>query len=346
MAGSKKDRTVLLDGERVAQLMREHGLNSEDLARRDVASAATMSKILNGGHKAYWSTVQNLKTVFKLNSVDDLLPGRDKPARDASRINEWLIDEVQSHWITASNQLQYRIWKLRHEHLPKLARGKFYDLDGMSTDDRERCHASLLRHAVVCTKIGCHTNIISNFSTYESDDAKGWWVIDEWIEGISLRQHLEHVPLNRPTALAFGIAMAEALLVLHANAIVRRELTPQSLLVENGSGRIVLTEFELSKLLDGSPTVSTDAWLVDPYRAPEASSDDVDLRADIYSWGRIMIELMLGELPAVGGEKSALKDSALHPEEEKLLGRCVSVSRRSRPKGFAKVLTELKQWKA
>ena len=169
-------------------------------------------------------------------------------------------------------------------------------------------------------------------------------MIDEWIEGRSLKERLREGSVGRQTAFRFGIAIAEAMRVLHANDIVRRELTPECLLIEQQGERVVLTEFELAKLLDGSPTVSTGEWKVDPYRAPEAESDDVDHRADIYSWGRIMLELLLGSLPEVGTEKSALKKFQLSQPEAKLLGRCLSVSRRSRPNGFDDVLSELKKW--
>ncbi len=345
MPVNKNNRTVPLSADVLLKELRDHGWSVEQFALETDVSTNTISRVLNGKKEVYWKTAEAFCRALGLHSVDELIAQREDSAT-VRRVNEWLVDEVRSSWITATNQLQYRIWKLRHEHLPKVARGKFYDLEGMSSDDRERCHAALLRHAVVCTKIGSHPNIISNISTCQADDAKGWWVIDEWIEGVSLKQRLEQGLLSRATALAFGTAIADALLVLHANGIVRRELTPQCLLVDQQSGGIVLTEFELAKLLDGSPTVSTDQWVVDPYRAPEAESDDVDLRADVYSWGRIMLELFLGTLPKVGNEKFALKDCEFPQAEVKLLGRCVSASRRSRPKGFDEILHELKEWKA
>lgn len=345
MGQSKNNRTVPVSAELLLKQLRDRGWSVERFALEADVSTGTVSRALKGDKEVYWKTADAFRNALALKSVDELIRQPADPASvNTRRINEWLIDEVQSRWNTASNQLQYRIWKLQHEHLPKLARGKFYDLEGMSNDERERCHAALLRHAMVCTKIGTHANIIRNISTCQADESKGWWVIDEWIEGRTLKSLLDEGSVSRPTAIRFGIAIAEAMSVLHANDIVRRELTPQCLIFEQESERIVLTEFELAKLLDGSPTVSTGEWMIDPYRAPEAESDDVDQRADIYSWGRVMLEMLLGTLPEIGTEKATLKKAGMPQAEAKLLGRCLSVSRRSRPKTFGEVLGELKEW--
>lgn len=67
----------------------------------------------------------------------------------------------------------------------------------------------------------------------------------------------------------------------------------------------------------------------------------MDLRADIFAWGRLTLHLLLGCLPASGQEAAALKKAGLTSDLEKLLLKCVSVSRRSRPKGFDDVLAVL-----
>ena len=343
MAGRKNNRTVPVSAELLLNRLRERGWSIEQFALEADVATGTVSRVLNGNKEVFWKTAEAFRRALGLDGIEELIRQPDSSTA-VRRVNEWLVDDVQSSWVTAANHLQYRIWKLRHEHLPRLARGKFYDLEGMSSDERERCHAALLRHAVVCTKIGNHNNIISNLSTCQAGDEKGWWVIDEWVAGRSLKELLKQGPVSRTMAVRIGVEMADALRVLHANGIVRRELTPHCLLIEEASQRVVLTEFELAKLLDGSPTVSTDEWLVDPYRAPEAESGDVDARADIYSWGRVMLELLLGKLPDTGHEKAALKLSDLSPAETRLLGQCVAISRRSRPKDFNEVLDELTEW--
>ena len=56
---------------------------------------------------------------------------------------------------------------------------------------------------------------------------------------------------------------------------------------------MVLTDFELAKLLDGNPTVAG-RWPDDEYRAPEIGEEGIDERADLYSWGRILVRAIAG----------------------------------------------------
>ena len=155
MAEKNNNRTVPVSGELLLQQLRRRGWSVEQLSHEADVGTGTISRVLKGSAKVYWKTAESFRRALELDSIEELIsqPEESAPVR---RVNEWLVSEAQSQWITAANQLQYRIWKLQHEHLPKLARGKFYDLDGMSSDERERCHAALLRHAVVCTKVGDH----------------------------------------------------------------------------------------------------------------------------------------------------------------------------------------------
>jgi serine/threonine protein kinase len=129
---------------------------------------------------------------------------------------------------------------------------------------------------------------------------------------------------------------------LHAQKIVRRELSPDFIIFQPALNRVVMTEFELAKLHDGSPTVSTESWPSDEYRAPEASSSDVDIRVDIFSWSKITIELLLGRLPADGREFEALQKAKVAKPLSTLLLNCISVSRRLRPNNFDEIFDKLK----
>lgn len=346
MADKRQHRTVELDGDRISQLMREQGWSVEDLSLEADVSTASVSKILRGKHQVYWSTAKNLQTAFKLSSIDDLLSSKVFPADSGlDRIHEWRLEESLSKWITASNQLQFRIWKLKHEHLNKFARGKCYDLQGMASAERERCRAWLLRHAEVCTRIGRHPHIINNLTTCAAPTVDRWWVIDEWIDGTTLADVMKDASYSYESSRQLLQQVAEALGVLHTYEIIRRELSPQSILVRPETGEVVLTEFELAKLLDGSPTVSNAEWPVDPYRAPEATTDDICRQADVYSWGRIAIHMLLGELPEKGSESSHIQATNLPAAIQKMLLSCVAISWRKRPSGFEEVLKLMKSWK-
>ncbi len=347
MADIRKHRTVALNPDAVLKHLRQRGWSVEDLTHRTGLSPGTISSAIKGTRPGYWKTADAIRKAFELESLDSLIQvDESHDSGDATRrINEWLLDHAESKWITASNQLQFRIWRLKHEHLAKFGRGKCYDLEGMATEERSRCRTQLLRHAEVCTKIGRHPNIISNVTTCEAPQKNGWWVIDEWIEGVTLCERLRQGPVEQAQALEYALQIAAGLKSLNDGNIVRRELAPQSILLEADTDRLVLTEFELAKLLDGSPTVSKADWPVDPYRAPEAGSNDVDQRADVYSWGRITIQMLCGVLPPEGDEAALMKSAKLPKKIESLLTKCVAVSRRSRPNGFDEFMDILSTWK-
>jgi len=346
MAAKRKNREFELDGKRVRYLMNRKGLTVASLAAKALLSSNTISSTLNGTRPCNQKTGHKIRVALGVEDIEDLLIGRDQKQEAKSRIHEWLLDQpLTKNWVTASNQLQFRIWKLKHEHLCKFARGKCYDLEGMATAEQERCRDSLLRHAEVCTRIGTHAHIINNLTTCEAPSRDRWWVIDEWIEGSTLSEQIDSSEFSMAEKHNVIRQIAEGLNAFHSYNVLRRELSPQTILVREGNSDVVLTEFELAKLLDGSPTVSSSDWPVDPYRAPEATTDEIGRQADIYSWGRIAIELLVGKLPPKGAEKAQLAAVRLEKNVETMLLKCVSVNWRSRPKNFGAILKVLDSWK-
>ena len=335
-------RTIEIDPKVVQQIRLKNGWSVETLAGRAGMSTASLSMILKGGHHSYLSNAESLRKALGLSSVEELQvqPSSDEGEELSSvrRIHEWKIDDSLSRWITASNALQFRLWKLKHEHLPKHARGKCYDLQGMSSQERNRCHDQLLRHPKVCAQIGRHPHIIENITTCEASDKASWWVIDYWIDGETLETVLQAGALQTDAILKILKGIAKGLAVLHSHEIIRRELNPKSILITSETGEAILTEFELAKLLDGSPTVSSRDWLTDPYRAQEASAGDIDIRADVFSWGQIAIHMLTGQCPATGSEVGLLAKTAASPSLKKLIKQCVSISKRSRPSSMQEVL--------
>ena len=336
MMDRKNTGTVGLCGEKIAKFMHKKGWSNEKLASEAKISPSAISLLRRNKNSATWSTAEKLRVALDLDSIDQIRPTSDPNVSDSGRINEWQLVSPLTKWVTTSNQLQFRIWQLEHLHLSKMARGKCYDLVSMSSADRKNCKTQLLRHAEVCTRIKCD-HVIRNLTTYEEISGERWWVIDEWLEGSSLAEIIGENRMRDYSKKTIAVDVAQALLSMNEQGIVCRELSPSSIVVRK-DGAAVLTEFELAKLLDGSPTVATDDWRVDPYRAPEAASDDINVRADIYSWGRIMSEIFLGELPEVGKEAACLKNADLPPGLIELITKCVSVSRRSRPSGFNEVI--------
>ena len=347
MSSEYKNRTVFLCPDVVQQKAHDRGWSMEELAAQAGVSTGTISAIVNKTHPTFWKNAERIRKALQVERMEELLK-KDAAEHPVSvvqdAIHEWSVEQVLSGWITASNKLQFQVCRLQHQHVRRLARGKRYELRAMSTAEQERCRAQFIRHAEVCAAIGNHPHVIRNITTCESPQKDAWWVIDEWIDGRPLSDVLRETRLSRTSAVALATQIAEGLSALHRADIVRRELSPQSVLLCREGSHAVLTEFELAKLLDGSATVSRDEWPTDPYRAPEASSADVDHRADVYSWGRLVLHLLLGQLPPEGQELAAMRKQRVSSDVEKILLKCVSPSRRSRPKGFDEAIDILRSW--
>jgi serine/threonine protein kinase len=109
-------------------------------------------------------------------------------------------------------------------------------------------------------------------------------------------------------------------------------------------GNAVLTDFELAKLFDGSPSVSRD-WPDDPYRAPEVEGGRFDHRADLYSWARVLVRGLLDTLPAAGEDARRLDAQPLPARVRAAVRSCLAVHPDDRPGSAAAALPTVKDWK-
>ncbi len=347
---SKKKRTEQVDAGKVADLMNDRGWTVEDLAHEADVSVGTVSNVLSGNGGRFSKTVKKLRLAFGLTSNNELLvdsAASAVPLEVASQqtVHEYQVADVLTDWITASNGLKFQICRLRHLELDRQARGKRYDLRGLSTEEEARCRSLLQRHPEVCETLKEHPNIIRNLTAFRDPHEPFYWVIDDWIEGQSLERRLRSGPLSRLEARNLMLDVAEGLHALHCQRIVRRELTPSAILLRAEDHRAILSEFELAKLIDRGSSVSTDEWPTDPYRAPEADSDDVNKQADLYSWARISLHALTGELPDNGCGVQLLAPLKLPKAVSTLLIRSQQEFRSNRPENFGDVLPALRKWK-
>ena len=229
--------------------------------------------------------------------------------------------------------------------LDRQARGKRFDLRDMSTDEEQRCRTWIKRHPAVCDALREHPSIARNITAFRDPVESYYWVIDEWIEGQTLQRILRKGAIAKVSAKQLLLDMALGLKALHGQGIVRRELNPATVMIRDVDSQAILTEFELAKLIDRGPTVSTDEWPVDPYRAGEADGDDVDFRADVYSWARIAIHAVLGELPEIGSEEDALSQISLPSQIRACLVHSSAALRSNRPASFDDIIPMIRRWK-
>lgn len=151
-----------------------------------------------------------------------------------------------------------------------------------------------------------HPNICTIHGLYEVDDVR--FIAMQYVEGRTVRQLVAGRPLELNSALSIAIQVADALAAAHARGIMHRDIKAGNVMVMD-SGRVKVLDFGLAKLLEGSEGDTNDPHLTElgvpygtaTYAAPEqASGDRVDHRADIFSTGVLLYELLTGSWPFKG----------------------------------------------
>ncbi len=109
-------------------------------------------------------------------------------------------------------------------------------------------------------------------------------------------------------AAAIGVQVASALAAAHAKGIIHRDLKPANVFLardQNGAETVKVLDFGIAKLLAGHSDARTQAGHIvgtPEYMAPEQAQAlaNIDHRADIYSFGCMLYELLVGRPPHVG----------------------------------------------
>lgn len=343
-------RYVYLDTMKLQRLRLNKGWSERKLAVEVGIEWNTMRAVC-AGKRVFASTAKKLAEGLG-SEVADLLAEYDpryvpsKLAESSLVEAEWEVAEYLGPGVMASNGLHWFICRMQHRSIrSRMGRGKFYHLSFLPTDDAEKTLTYVGRHGEVSERIGPHRHVAENMTQYLLPDGAGAWVVDRWIGGRMLSDWLGSKPLAEIDLKRVMTEVALGLEALHKADIVYRELSPERVLVADGDGRAVLTDFELAKLLDGAPTVSNE-WPEDDYRAPEVESGEVDVRADLYSWARIVVRAAAGRLPKSGEEAEALLMKASLPKGvARMALDCLAPDAADRPSGIKKVLRVVKRWK-
>jgi len=161
-----------------------------------------------------------------------------------------------------------------------------------------------------------HPNILTVYEIGRADDIT--FIATEFVEGVTLRQHMRLQRLKLIETLDIAIQIASALVAAHAAGIVHRDIKPENIMVR-ADGIVKLLDFGLAKLserqeLSAEPDATTLALVnTEPgsilgtvaYMSPEqAAGREVDARGDIWSLGVVLYEMITAQTPFQGASKS------------------------------------------
>ncbi|HEY0078710.1 MAG TPA: protein kinase [Pyrinomonadaceae bacterium] len=177
--------------------------------------------------------------------------------------------------------------------------------------EREARLASSLDHPNICT-------------IFDFDQANGvHFIAMQYVEGRNVRQLVGGRPLELRSALAIAIQVADALNAAHARGIIHRDIKSGNVMVTD-TGQVKVLDFGLAKLLDENEAQAEGIHRTElteigvPYGTPthaapeQARGDRVDHRADIFSTGVLLYEMLTGTWPFRGKTSIDVRHAVLH----------------------------------
>lgn len=142
-----------------------------------------------------------------------------------------------------------------------------------------------------------HPNIVKVFDVSFGDLIQ--YIVMEYIEGITLKEYIEREgSLRWKDAIYFTMQILKALQHAHDKGIVHRDVKPQNIMVLP-DGSIKVTDFGIARFARSEQRTITDKAIGSVhYISPEqARGEKTDEKADIYSVGVILYEMLTGQLP-------------------------------------------------
>jgi serine/threonine protein kinase len=146
-----------------------------------------------------------------------------------------------------------------------------------------------------------HPNIIDVHDFGTTAEGHLYFVM-EYVDGVDLHTMIRGAGLEPAQALEIIGAVCDALAYAHAEGVVHRDIKPANVMVSR-KGQVKVADFGLARLTDSGPealghTVTGLVMGTPDYMAPEQKRGmNVDLRADIYSLGVMLYEMLCREVP-------------------------------------------------
>jgi len=160
-----------------------------------------------------------------------------------------------------------------------------------------------------------HPNICNVHEIDETNDGQTF-IAMACYDGESLKAKIERGPLKLEETLDIASQVAQGLAKAHGQGIIHRDIKPANILVTN-DGLAKIVDFGLAKLAGRKLTKTGKTLGTAQYMSPEqALGKEVDQRADIWSLGIVLYEMLTGKHAFPGEYEQATLYSILNEEPE------------------------------
>ena len=151
-----------------------------------------------------------------------------------------------------------------------------------------------------------HPNICGIYEINETDEGD-MYIAMTYYHGESLKQHMGDGPLPLQESFEIAFSMARGLDAAHKFDITHRDIKPANIVITE-DGFVKIVDFGLAKLTDQTRLTRTGTTVgTVAYMSPEQANDeDIDPRADIWSLGVVLYEMIAGRLPFRGNVEAAM----------------------------------------
>ncbi|MFT5469941.1 MAG: mono/diheme cytochrome c family protein/predicted Ser/Thr protein kinase [Verrucomicrobiales bacterium] len=208
--------------------------------------------------------------------------------------------------------------------------------------------ARFLREAKSMAKLN-HPNIVQIYDFGRTTAGLGYFVM-EFVDGETLHERMERGELDLQTALHATVRICEALHYAHGQGVIHRDIKPGNVMLGRDH-EVKVADFGLAKIVSPFSTTDTSnasfestVMMGTPaYAAPEQmeAGGGADHRADIYSLGVMIYQMLTGDLPMGAFPPPSEKDHNLDKGFDRIVLRAMQPEPRDRYQTASDLKTEL-----
>jgi len=193
-----------------------------------------------------------------------------------------------------------------------------------------------------------HANVVQIIDKDEEDDHL--YFVMEYVPGMSLDELMQRRRLSLREALIVIKAVSKGLEAAHAKSVVHRDLNPRNILINDDLSTVKVADFGISRVetisrSHGTLSTSEISMGTLHYIAPEQATDMVgaDHRADIYSLGVLLYEMLTGRVPVGRFNLPSQLNTEVPSGIDPIVLKCLSADPDERYPSAGALITDLRK---